>query len=101
MFDDLSYLPIGLGRSYGDVGLNENGTTISMTNHNEIISLDEKNGILNCESGLSIKDILSLIVPKGWFLPVVPGTRNVTIGELLQTTFMEKIIIKLEHLGIT
>ena len=80
LFDDLSYLPIGLGRSYGDVGLNENGTTISMTNHNEIISLDEKNGILNCESGLSIKDILSLIVPKGWFLPVVPGTRNVTIG---------------------
>ena len=80
LFGEQSYLPIGLGRSYGDVGLNENGTTISMTNHNEIISLDEKNGILNCESGLSIKDILSLIVPKGWFLPVVPGTRNVTIG---------------------
>lgn len=79
-FDDQDYLPTGLGRSYGDVGLNDNGTTISMIKHNEIISLDEKNGILNCESGLSIKDILNFIVPKGWFLPVVPGTRNVTIG---------------------
>ena len=79
-FDEQDYLPTGLGRSYGDVGLNENGTTISMIKHNEIISLDEKNGILNCESGLSIKDILNFIVPKGWFLPVVPGTRNVTIG---------------------
>ena len=79
-FDDGHYLPVGLGRSYGDVGLNENGILISMINTNKIISLDEKNGILNCESGLSIKEILNLIVPKGWFLPVVPGTRNVTIG---------------------
>lgn len=75
-----SYLTSGLGRSYGDVGLNENGTLISTENLTKIISFDEKNGILNCESGLSIKEILKFITPKGWFLPVVPGTRNVTIG---------------------
>lgn len=75
-----SYLTSGLGRSYGDVGLNENGTLISTENLTKIISFDEKNGILNCESGLSIKEILKYITPKGWFLPVVPGTRNVTIG---------------------
>ena len=75
-----SYLTSGLGRSYGDVGLNENGTLISTENLTKIISFDEKNGTLNCESGLSIKEILQFIIPKGWFLPVVPGTRNVTIG---------------------
>lgn len=75
-----SYLTSGLGRSYGDVGLNENGTLISTENLTKIISFDEKNGILNCESGLSIKEILKFITPKGWFLPVVPGTRNITIG---------------------
>ena len=79
-FTDSNYLSIGLGRSYGDVGLNENGNLISTVNLKEIISFDEKNGVLNCESGLSIKEILKIITPKGWFLPVVPGTRNVTLG---------------------
>ena len=79
-FTESNYLSIGLGRSYGDVGLNEDGTLISTHNLNKIISFNEINGIINCESGLSIKEILNFIIPKGWFLPVVPGTRNVTIG---------------------
>ena len=79
-FTDSNYLSIGLGRSYGDVGLNEDGTLISTHNLNKIISFNETKGIINCESGLSIKEILNFIIPKGWFLSVVPGTRNVTIG---------------------
>ena len=47
-FTDSNYLSIGLGRSYGDVGLNENGNLISTVNLKEIISFDEKNGVLNC-----------------------------------------------------
>jgi FAD/FMN-containing dehydrogenase len=79
-FSESNYLPNGLGRSYGDVGLNENGILISSEKLDSVISFDDKNGILNCESGMSLEAILRLITPKGWFLPVVPGTRNVTLG---------------------
>tara|TARA_A100001011_G_scaffold375557_1_gene437226 strand:- start:1920 stop:3221 length:1302 start_codon:yes stop_codon:yes gene_type:complete len=70
----------GLGRSYGDVCLNENGNIVVTTNFNKLIEIDEINGTLHCESGISIKQILNVIAPMGWFLPVVPGTRNITIG---------------------
>lgn len=79
-FSNSKYLAKGLGRSYGDVGLNENATLVSTENLNKIISFDKENGILDCQSGLSFEEILSTIIPKGWFLPVVPGTRNITIG---------------------
>ncbi len=70
----------GLGRSYGDVCLVKDGT-LALTNlKKKIINFDEKNGIITCESGISINEILRLITPKGWFLPVVPGTSYVTIG---------------------
>ena len=70
----------GLGRSYGDVCLNQDGNVIVTTSFNKIIEIDQNNGILSCESGISIKEVLNIIAPMGWFLPVVPGTRNVTIG---------------------
>ncbi len=73
-------LAYGLGRSYGDVCLNENGNIIVTSKFNKIIEIDHNNGILHCESGISIKEILKVITPMGWFLPVVAGTRNITIG---------------------
>jgi FAD/FMN-containing dehydrogenase len=79
-FSNTKYLAKGLGRSYGDVGLNENATLVSTENLNKIISFDKETGILDCQSGLSFEDILNTIIPEGWFLPVVPGTRNITIG---------------------
>jgi FAD/FMN-containing dehydrogenase len=73
-------LPRGLGRSYGDVCLIEDGT-LALTNFKKrIIDFDEEKGIINCESGISINEILKLITPSGWFLPIVPGTSYVTIG---------------------
>jgi len=75
-----SVLPYGLGRSYGDCCLNENGILLDTASLSKIISLDEKHGILSCESGVSLADILFYIVPRGWFLPVTPGTKFVTIG---------------------
>ena len=59
---------------------NDNGHIVVTTKHNKIYEIDVENGVLNCESGVSIKEILDIITPMGWFLPVVPGTRNVTIG---------------------
>jgi FAD/FMN-containing dehydrogenase len=75
-----TFLAHGLGRSYGDVCLNENGNLLVTTNLNKIIEIDSEGGVVKCESGVSINDLLRIIVPLGWFLPVVPGTRYVTIG---------------------
>ncbi len=70
----------GNGRSYGDVALNANGTLLDTSNLNRFIDFDREVGILRCESGVLVADILDLIAPAGWFLPVVPGTQQITVG---------------------
>jgi FAD/FMN-containing dehydrogenase len=75
-----SILPHGLGRSYGDVCLNNGGVVMPTRGLNRFISFDETMGVLRCEAGVSLAEILNLGVPRGWFLPVTPGTRHVTIG---------------------
>ena len=73
-------LPRGLGRSYGDVCLNNGATLLDATAMARILSFDAARGILECEAGASIDQILRAIVPQGWFLPVTPGTKFVTAG---------------------
>lgn len=73
-------LPLGCGRSYGDVCLNEGGTLLRTLRLDRFIALDRTTGTLRCEAGLLLKDILDLAVPRGFFLPVTPGTRLVTVG---------------------
>jgi FAD/FMN-containing dehydrogenase len=73
-------LPHGLGRSYGDVCLNEGGVLLTTRHLNRFIHFDVDNGILRCEAGVSLAEILDLCVPYGWFLPTTPGTKFVTIG---------------------
>jgi FAD/FMN-containing dehydrogenase len=75
-----SLLPYGNGRSYGDVCLNPGGTLLQMRGLDRFIAFDENTGVLACEAGVLLADILSLLVPRGWFLPVTPGTRYVTVG---------------------
>lgn len=70
----------GLARSYGDACLNDGGTLLVTKGLDRFIAFDEATGILRCESGVSLAEILRLIVPRGWFLPVLPGTSFVTIG---------------------
>lgn len=78
--DQPHYIARGWGRSYGDVSVNPGGGVINMTRLNRMLSFDETAGILECESGVSLEEILEVIVPRGWFLPVTPGTKFVTIG---------------------
>lgn len=78
--DGKTLLPFGNGRSYGDVCLNNGGVLIDARTLNRFIHFDVEAGIIRCESGVLLSDILELIVPKGWFLPVTPGTRFITIG---------------------
>ena len=68
----------GLGRSYGDSSLAP--TVFSSLSRGMLLEFDTERGLLRCEAGASLADILAVIVPRGWFLPVTPGTRFVTAG---------------------
>ncbi len=74
------FLPVGLGRSYGDSGLNDGGTLLDMRPLSHFLAFDPETGVLRCEAGVSLAEILQLIVPHGWFLSVTPGTKFVTVG---------------------
>jgi len=78
MKDTDSFIPRGNGRCYGDASLASN--TISILKYDKILSFDEGKGIFECQSGLTLDQILEVIVPKGWFLPVTPGTKFITVG---------------------
>lgn len=73
-------LPYGQGRSYGDSCLNQDGLLLSTKHLNRFISFDEQSGILKCEAGVTLAQILSWSVPRGWFLPVTPGTQFVSVA---------------------
>jgi len=73
-------LPLGNGRSYGDSCLNPGGTLLSTRYLDHFMVFDAATGVLRCEAGVLLSDILKLTVPQGWFVPVTPGTRFVTIG---------------------
>lgn len=73
-----SLIARGKGRSYGDSSLAATVLTTQYLNH--FLTFDVNRGILSCQAGVSLADILSLTVPQGWFLPVVPGTKYVSIG---------------------
>ena len=71
-------IPFGNGRSYGDSALNTN--MINCKPYNSFLKFDENNGILHTQSGTLLSEILEIIVPKGWFLRVTPGTKFITLG---------------------
>lgn len=68
----------GLGRSYGDSALARHSLQTQRLDH--FLNFDETTGLLRCSAGVSFAEILKLFVPKGWFLPVTPGTQFVTLG---------------------
>ncbi|MBY5991865.1 FAD-dependent oxidoreductase [Ferrimonas balearica] len=73
-----SLLPYGRGRSYGDSCLNSDGVLLDTRDQDHLLSFD--NGVLRCESGVRFDDLVRLFVPLGWFLPVTPGTTEITLG---------------------
>ena len=68
----------GMGRSYGDVALNEN--IVSLKYYKKKLELNEKDGLLKCSSNVTISEINDLIIPKGWFLNITPGSKFVSVG---------------------
>ncbi len=73
-------IPRGLGRSYGDQATNKDRFVIDMNGFNHFLSFDEKEGVVECEAGVALDDIVACFAPKGWFLMITPGTKYVTIG---------------------
>ena len=73
-------LPYAYGRSYGDSCLNEGGVSLDVSHLRRFISFDADEGNLRCEAGVTLAEILKLIVPRGWFIPVSPGTKFVSVG---------------------
>ena len=73
-------LAYGNGRSYGDVCLNDGGTLLHTAGLDRFIAFDPDSGVLRCEAGVLFSDILAFAVPRGWFLPVTPGTQYITLG---------------------
>jgi FAD/FMN-containing dehydrogenase len=73
-------LPVGMGRSYGDVCLLKDGTLVKTTGMNRLLGFDPTTGVLTAEAGITLAQILDFAVPRGFFLPVTPGTKYVTLG---------------------
>ncbi|MEI9917748.1 MAG: FAD-binding oxidoreductase [Bacteroidota bacterium] len=73
-----SVIARGTGLSYGDASLSSH--IISTLKFNKIISFDTTTGVIFTEAGATLDEVLRTIVPKGWFLPVTPGTKFVTVG---------------------
>ena len=72
----------GNGRSYGDAALGLK-TSISTAKMNRLLDFDDKTGALVVESGVLLADILDIFLPRGWFPPVTPGTKFVTVGGMV------------------
>lgn len=73
-------LPYACGRSYGDSCLNDGGALLDVSGLDRLIAFDDGTGILRCEAGVTLAQLLSFAVPRGWFPPVLPGTRWVSVG---------------------
>ena len=74
----------GNGRAYGDCAINID-KTISMKKFNHFLNFDDQSGVLTVQAGVIIADILDNIIKKGWFMPVTPGTKYVSIGGMVAT----------------
>src|SRR3954469_6426515 len=77
-----SLIARGNGRSYGDAALSVT-CVLSTLPSDRILVFDPERGRITCEAGLLLSDLLAFLVPRGWFVPVTPGTKFVTVGGMV------------------
>src|SRR5436305_1894253 len=75
---ETKFIARGNGRCYGDASLAD--VTISTLKYDNVLSFDTEHGMFECQSGITLDQVLEIIVPAGWFLPVTPGTKFITVG---------------------
>jgi decaprenylphospho-beta-D-ribofuranose 2-oxidase len=73
-------IPRGLGRAYGDAAQNAGGAVLDMTGLDRVHAIDADGGTVLCDAGVSLHRLMEVLLPLGWFVPVTPGTRYVTVG---------------------
>ncbi|MER6690926.1 FAD-binding oxidoreductase [Streptomyces minutiscleroticus] len=73
-------IPRGLGRAYGDAAQNAGGAVLDMTGLDRVHLIDAAGGTVLCDAGISLHRLMQVLLPLGWFVPVTPGTRYVTVG---------------------
>ncbi len=73
-------MPFGCGRSYGDSCLAESDHVLAMGPMNRILGVNWETGVLRAQAGLTLAELIEVVLPRGWFLPVTPGTKFVTLG---------------------
>lgn len=73
-------LPYGNGRSYGDSCLAASGELLQTRQLSRFIAADWERGLIRAEAGMTLAELLATAIPRGWFLPVTPGTKFVTLG---------------------
>ncbi|MFF0158903.1 FAD-binding protein [Streptomyces sp. NPDC005263] len=73
-------IPRGLGRAHGDAARNAGGAVFDMTGLDRVHVIDASGGIVLCDAGVRLHRLMDLLLPLGWFVPVAPGTRYVTVG---------------------
>ncbi|MCW2631964.1 MAG: FAD-binding oxidoreductase, partial [Pseudonocardia sp.] len=73
-------IPRGLGRSYGDAAQNAGGTVLDMTTLRRVHSVDADTGLVDTDAGVSLDELMQRTLPFGLWIPVLPGTRQVTVG---------------------
>ncbi len=73
-------LPRGLGRSYADQATNTQHRVLKTQHMNHFLAFNDATGILKCEAGVSLEEIIEYLAPRGWFPMITPGTKYITIG---------------------
>ncbi len=73
-------LAFGCGRSYGDSCLADSGHVLAMQNMDRVLAADWESGVVIAQAGLTLSELIRIALPHGWFLPVTPGTKFVTLG---------------------
>jgi FAD/FMN-containing dehydrogenase len=75
-----AWISRGLGRSYGDQAVNGGGRVLDLSCLDCLIGFDAESGVVECEAGVSLETLINVFLPRGYFLPVTPGTKYVTVG---------------------
>jgi len=70
----------GGGTSFGDSSINNDGVNVDTQRLNKMLHFNPKNGLLHCQAGVTIQDIIKVFITKGWILNVTPGTQFATVG---------------------
>ncbi|MDA8337346.1 MAG: FAD-binding oxidoreductase [Peptococcaceae bacterium] len=74
------YIARGYGRSYGDASLNQGHGVVLMERIDRFLFFEPESGLLRCEAGVQLAEIIRVFLPRGWFLPVTPGTRFCSVA---------------------